>query len=75
MSARFTEDEAEAIDAVRGSVERGPWLRILALAALAAAKRQQPPAGRAATKDGCPHPKARVIKGFCHACGKPVIQS
>lgn len=20
----------------------------------------------------CPHPKARVLKGFCNACGKPV---
>ena len=41
MSARFTDAEAEAIDAARGGVDRGPWLR---LAALAAAGHKQPPA-------------------------------
>jgi hypothetical protein len=24
-----------------------------------------------AEPEPCPHPKARVIKGFCYACGKP----
>jgi hypothetical protein len=33
MSARFTSAEAEQIDAARGSADRSPWLRQVALAA------------------------------------------
>ena len=33
MSARFTNAEAEEIDAARGSMDRSPWLREAALAA------------------------------------------
>lgn len=82
MSARVSEAEAQLIDAARGIEERGVWLR---RAALAAAERQRPPAGHAdrqaeacgqnlaAARGDCSHPKARVIKGFCYACGKPAV--
>lgn len=78
MSARFTEAEAELIDAARGIDDRNTWLR---RAALVAVERQRPPAGgadreaqavnenRRAAQGDCPHPKARVNKGLCGACG------
>lgn len=82
MSARFTEAEATQIDEARGIDDRNTWLR---RAALAAAERQRPPVAsldrqaeavrqnRAAAQGDCPpHPKARVHKGLCGACGRAV---
>jgi hypothetical protein len=78
MSARFSESEADLIDTARSNTDRSAWLR---QAALAAAERQRPPTGHidreaeavrqnlAATQGDCPHPKARVHKGLCGACG------
>jgi len=43
ICAKFSDDEASAVDTARGSMSRSEWLR---LAALAAAERQRPPAGR-----------------------------
>lgn len=52
ISAKFSEPEAAEIDAARGGMQRGPWLR---LAALAAARDGQPgnrgPAVRADSPD------------------------
>lgn len=66
MTTRFSEAEAEAIDAVRGTMDRSPWLR---LAALAAVERQQPPAAppaRKAKPATCPH---RLPAGaWCKTC-------
>jgi len=78
MSARFTDAEAELIDAARGIEDRNTWLR---RAALVAVELQRAPAGcadrqaeavrqnHAARLGDCPHPKARVNKGLCGACG------
>lgn len=81
MSARFNAEETALIDAARGITDRSEWLRN---AALAAAERQRPPAGRpdrmaqaarenlAAAQGDCPHPPARVNDGLCGACGARV---
>jgi hypothetical protein len=81
ICAKFSEAQAAEIDIARGHMDRGEWLRI---AALAAAERQRPPAGhadrqteavrqnRAAANGDCPHPKARINKGLCGACGTNV---
>ena len=40
-----------------------------------AAERLADPKTRASAKKSageCPHPRGRVIKGFCYRCGKPV---
>lgn len=78
MNVKFSEAEAELIDAARGIEDRGTWLR---RAALAAAERQRQPAGTidrqaaavrenlAAAQGDCPHPPARINKGLCSACG------
>ena len=78
MSAKFSEAQAAEIDTARGHMDRSEWLR---LAALAAAERQRAPAGRVdrqveavrenriAAGSDCPHPKARINKGLCGACG------
>jgi hypothetical protein len=78
ICARFSEAQAAEIDAARGTMDRSAWVR---LAALAAAERQRPPAGhvdrqaqavrqnRAAANGPCLHPKARINKGLCGACG------
>jgi hypothetical protein len=81
ICAKFSEAQAAAIDAARGHMMRSEWLRH---AALAEAERQQAPAGHvdrqaeavrqnlAAARGDCPHPKARVNKGLCGACGRNV---
>lgn len=78
MSARFTEAEAAMIDEARGIEDRNAFVR---RAVLAATARQTLPAGsadrqaaavrqnHAAALGDCPHPKARVNKGLCGACG------
>ena len=78
ICGKFSEAEAGQIDEARGMATRSQWLRS---AALAAAERQRPPAGhadrqvqavrqnRAAANGDCPHPKARINKGLCGACG------
>jgi hypothetical protein len=81
ICAKFSEAEAAQIDEARGMATRSQWLRS---AVLAAAERQQPPTGhvdrqahavrqnRAAANGDCPHPKARINKGLCGACGVSV---
>jgi hypothetical protein len=78
MGAKFSEAQAAEIDAARGVMNRSEWLRH---AALAATERQRAPAAhtdrqvqavrqnRTAANGDCPHPKARINKGLCGACG------
>jgi hypothetical protein len=72
ICAKVNEAEAAAIDLARGAEDLGTWLRRVALAA---AERQQPPGGhaerqnQAGAQGDCPHPKARITKGLCNACG------
>ena len=78
ICAKFSEAEAAQIDEARGMATRSQWLHS---ALLAAAERQRPPAGsidrqaeavrqnRRAANGDCPHPKARINKGLCGACG------
>ena len=78
ICAKFSEAQAAEIDAARGTIDRSEWMR---RAALSAAERQRIPAGhfdrqaqavrqnRAAASGDCPHPKTRINKGLCGACG------
>ena len=85
LAAKFTTAEAAIIDTARGEVNRSEWLRTVALAAAgklvnlpvgarAPAGNPGPPPGRVPFKapEPCPHPKARVLKSFCGACGTHV---
>ena len=81
MAAKFTPAEAAIIDTARGEVNRSEWLRTVALAAAgqpvgarAPAGKPGPPPGRVPFREPtpCPHPKARVHKSFCGACGTHV---
>ena len=85
MGAKFSDTEAEAVDLARGDTSRSEWLRTVALAAAgkpvnlpvgarAPAGQPGPPPGRVPFREPepCPHPKARVHKSFCGACGSHV---
>jgi hypothetical protein len=81
MGVRFSEPDAKAIDAARGTVSRSEWLRGVALAAVSggqsAPARTMPAVSEPVNRftgprepsGGCPHPKARIHKGLCGACG------
>lgn len=62
VSARLSPAETEVLDRVRGGLTRSAWIEELIRAEL---QRATP-----AREGGCPHPAARVIKGFCYACGR-----
>lgn len=78
ICTKLSDAELEVIETARGHVERSEWVR---LTLLAQAERQIPPAGTvdreagavrqnlAALRGDCPHPKARINKGLCGACG------
>ena len=80
VCAKLSDSELRTVEIARGHMDRSEWVRG---ALLAAAERGQPREGYAdrqseavaqnlaALEGDCPHPKARVIKGFCYACGKP----
>lgn len=77
ITAKVSEDTADAIDLARGSLSRSEWLRQLIEQGLAGTPAGRPePAAleslRASRREDCPHPKARVHKGFCGACGTNV---
>lgn len=65
---RVTQDTADSIDTVRGGRTRQQWIADAIDHALHEAK---PAAKRKVDPGACPHPRARVIKGFCYRCGKP----
>lgn len=73
IPVRVPEDVAQKIDSARGGQSRSGWVSDLIDAALTETdappkKTNDAPKER---RSGCPHPRARVIKGFCYACGKP----
>jgi len=69
IPVRVSQDIADSIDTVRGSRTRQQWVADAIDHALHEAK---PAARRRKEDDGaCPHPRGRVIKGFCYRCGKP----
>ena len=84
MGLKLSEADAKAIDAARGTASRSEWLRSAALAAVSggqsAPARTLPvvsePVNRftASPEPSCPHPKARIHKGLCGACGTNVGQ-
>lgn len=73
MSARFSDAEAAEIDAARGSTDRGPWLRLAALAvarpgdAATAPRPPEPQPGPEPAPKNCKHPRVRG-KGVCPDC-------
>jgi hypothetical protein len=78
ISSKFSELEAAEIDAARGGMQRGPWLR---QAALAAARGDRGPAARedlpepvyfGESAPDCRHPSGRVEDGVCQDCGQDV---
>jgi len=81
MGAKFSDTEAEAVDLARGDTSRSEWLRTVALAAAGKPVGARAPAGKPGSPPGrvpfrepepCSHPKARVHKNFCGACGTHV---
>lgn len=73
LACRVTADIAAAVEeaCARLGVSRSAWLESLVRDAVGQPAPVSP--GRHARVPGsCPHPKARVIKGFCYACGTMV---
>lgn len=65
VTVRLTGAEAADVDRARGAQARADWIRGTALEA-ARPQRREP--GKACP----PHPKRRVLKGLCGACGRYV---
>lgn len=77
ISVRVAEADAEAIDVVRGSLSRAVWAEMVIADALAEANRpgtlRLSPKHKQQEGETCPpHPRGRVIKGFCYRCGSLV---
>lgn len=73
ISARLTDEQLDRLDELcaRMNVSRAGWLSALVADALSqAAPARSGRHGR--VPSDCPHPRARVIKGFCYACGRMV---
>lgn len=78
FNVRVSEETAQAMDRARAGQSRSAWVAGVIESALAMwdetpvefrSKSQQ---RRVTAESGkCPHPRARVIKGFCYACGMP----
>jgi Zn finger protein HypA/HybF involved in hydrogenase expression len=60
VTVRLTGVEAAEIDAVRGKVSRGTWLRDAALAAVRPAPKGNP--------KNCKHENMRLHRGYCPDC-------
>lgn len=72
IPVRVPEDVAQAIDTARAGQSRSAWVADLIDAALTeTAPATTTNVTQKERRSGCPHPRARVIKGFCYACGKP----
>ena len=75
FNVRVSEDTAAAIDKARGGQSRSAWVADAIDAALTGPGlmlgEEIIPARKVKAAGACPHPKARVIKNFCYACGKP----
>jgi hypothetical protein len=78
FNVRVSVETAQAIDQARAGQSRSAWVADAIDAALSAGEdppvelRSKSQQRRVAAESGkCPHPRARVIKGFCYACGMP----
>jgi len=71
IPVRVPEDVAQAIDNARAGQSRSAWVADLIDAALTEAAPVKKTSDTKDRRSGCPHPRARVIKGFCYACGMP----
>lgn len=83
FNVRVPEDVAQAIDKARAGQSRSAWVADAIDAALSGGEvgvaseglkdvtEVKPGGTPKARREGCPHPRGRVIKGFCYACGKP----
>jgi len=75
ITVRVSTETTDADDAVRGTASRSAWVEGLIAAELGRAR--EPKAGTASTDPAapgrCPHPRGRVIKGFCYRCGSMVL--
>lgn len=70
ISVRVPEDVATAIDKARGARSRSSWAEQVLTERVDPA-RTQPPRKQVDTPRCPPHPRGRIIKGFCYRCGKP----
>lgn len=68
---QLTEAQAGKLDGVRGRKTRVSYATAALIAAIAAAGAAEQER-MARPSDACPHPKARVHKGLCGACGTNV---
>jgi hypothetical protein len=77
---KLSEQDAAAIDKARGDRSRSDWGRAALLAAASPEPRKTEiiplapkvvisRSGRSRPGADCPHPKARIAKGLCNACG------
>lgn len=66
VSVRLNEAEAAGIDAARGPVERGAWMREAALAAARPAPKKNPKA--------CKHEGMRLHRGWCPDCESMAVK-
>jgi hypothetical protein len=74
IGIRVSETVAEAIDAARGGMSRAAWVEDLIGPALGITVNgnSNPEKKRNTESDTCPpHPRGRVVKGFCYRCGRP----
>ena len=76
IPVRVSEPKAAAIDKARGETPRSVWVEAaiderLERLGQAEYEHQMAAARRLESRDrtGCPHPKARINKGLCGACG------
>ncbi len=70
VTVRLSETEAAEVDAARGTFGREAWMRAAVLAAARERAAQQK--AKRDPKACPPHPKRRVIRGLCGACGRAV---
>lgn len=72
ICVKVSEQDAAAIDQARGARSRSDWGRE-ALLEHARPRQRTRPQSPARVQDQrepeCPHPKARIAKGLCNACG------
>lgn len=74
VNVRLTSAEAAAVDRARGTSKRETFLRAAGLAvARAQAAEKKPGFLEVPEPKACPpHPKRRVLRGLCGACGRNV---
>lgn len=74
ITIRVPGDVAEAIDEARGGLSRSAWVESLVEVALTPAQTKKSAAENKRIRESTscpPHPRGRVVKGFCYRCGRP----